>query len=320
MSVMGNSTMEVKELEVEEIHKDDSNQQKKDTESTEKTCFIVMPISNVDGYDQGHFDRVYNFIIKPACKKAGFSAVRADDTKHTNTIILDILKQIVEADMVICDMSSKNPNVMYELGIRQAFNLPVVLLKDNRTTRIFDTSPLRDVEYDHSLRIDTVNAAIEKIALALAETYKNKDTDTHSLIKLLSIEAARVPEKKEVSMDTLLLFDAIQELRSDVSKLRDNENLHEKIFGRGNSNVLTSRVINVPKKALYSSIHDFINSNQSRVVNHPRFGLGFLVSYSEGTKSLLVNFDDNVRWISAPFEGLTMDGINIETLVSPLIN
>lgn len=156
-----------------------------------KTCFVIMPIADTPGYDSGHFDRVYQHIIKPACEKAGFEPKRADDSIQTNTIILDILKQIVNADMAICDLSSRNPNVMYELGIRQAFNLPVVLLKDELTNRVFDTSHLRDIPYDHSLRIDTVSIAISKLSATLIETEKHKDNDTHSLISLLGIEAAK---------------------------------------------------------------------------------------------------------------------------------
>ena len=40
-----------------------------------------MPISDVEGYDPGHFKRVYEYIIKPACVAAGFIPIRADDVK-----------------------------------------------------------------------------------------------------------------------------------------------------------------------------------------------------------------------------------------------
>ena len=85
-----------------------------------KTCFIIMPISDHDKYSPGHFGRVYEYIIKPACLVAGFEPLRADDVKTTNYIALDIIKQIISCDMAICDLSSQNPNVLYEVGIRQA--------------------------------------------------------------------------------------------------------------------------------------------------------------------------------------------------------
>ncbi|MEK4110709.1 hypothetical protein ABIC86_001754 [Paenibacillus sp. DS2363] len=225
--------------------KDQVEKQEQEAKKEElKTCFIVMPISNADGYDTGHFNRVYDYIIKPACAAAGFKPSRADDTKHTNTIILDILDQIVKADMVLCDLSSKNPNVMYELGIRQAFNLPVVLIKDNATPRVFDTSALRDIEYDQTLRIDNVNSVVDRLTEALKETYRMKDDDTHSLISMLNIEPATLPEKKEISADTAILLDAINTMKSELS-LRNARPVERLTWGLLENNESTEKVVSI---------------------------------------------------------------------------
>lgn len=84
-------------------------------EKPQKTCFVIMPISDVDGYEKGHFGRVYEYLIKPACEAAGYKVDRADDTSKTNMIIVDILQKAVKYDMAICDISSRNANVFYEL-------------------------------------------------------------------------------------------------------------------------------------------------------------------------------------------------------------
>lgn len=49
-----------------------------------KKCFVIMPISDAEGYDKGHFTRVYEHLIKPAVIEAGFEPVRADDTSKAN--------------------------------------------------------------------------------------------------------------------------------------------------------------------------------------------------------------------------------------------
>jgi len=49
----------------------------------DNTCFIIMPISDCDGYDEGHFSKVYEDIFKPACNECGFEAIRADEVKQT---------------------------------------------------------------------------------------------------------------------------------------------------------------------------------------------------------------------------------------------
>lgn len=266
-----------------------------------KTCFIVMPISNADGYEPGHFNRVYDYIIKPACEAAGFKPSRADDTKHTNTIILDILNQIVKADMVVCDLSSKNPNVMYELGIRQAFNLPVVLMKDLATNRVFDTSSLRDIEYDHSLRIDTVRTAIGKISEALKETYEKKDSDTHSLISLLNIEAATLPVRKELSAETTLILEEIKALKSSYSyltKVNNTTHISSAKLGRigyGGQNGLE-----------LEEAFNQIYYGSSVVVNHTRFGKGEVVSLNKKDATVEVHFfnQNAVRDIEFPYTGI----------------
>lgn len=81
-------------------------------------CFIIMPIAECDGYDKGHFSKVYEDIFKPACANANFRPVRADEVKQTNLIHLDILQKLIDSPMAICDLSSCNPNVLFELGLR----------------------------------------------------------------------------------------------------------------------------------------------------------------------------------------------------------
>ena len=174
-----------------------------------------MPISDCEGYCLGHFSHVYEYIIKPACLKAGFEPVRADEVRTTNVIALDVVKRVINSDMCLCDLSGQNPNVLYELGIRQAFNRPVTIIKDDVTKRIFDIQGIRDVEYDHALRVDHVRASVEEVAEMLTNTYEKVD-EVNSLVKLLGVEAARVSDKTTISVDTELILSAINGLEKRV--------------------------------------------------------------------------------------------------------
>lgn len=185
----------------------------------EKTCFVIMPISDQEGYSEGHYTRVYEHIIKPACKKAGFKPIRADEQAKTNYIVLDIIKQILEADMAICDLSAKNPNVLYELGIRQAFNKKTLLIKDFKTDFIFDIQGLRTLEYNESLRVDCVSEGIDMIAKGLNETMEAGENEVNSLIQMLAIAPAAVPDKKEISLDTNLILNAIHNISERVNTI-----------------------------------------------------------------------------------------------------
>ena len=90
--------------------------------------------------------------------------------------------------MVICDISTRNANVMYELGIRHAYDKPVVLVKDKITDNIFDIQGIRYIEYDSRLRIDNVCLDVEKIKKSIL-SHKNDSLESYSVMKLAMISS-----------------------------------------------------------------------------------------------------------------------------------
>ncbi|GGK73600.1 hypothetical protein [Amphritea balenae] len=194
----------------------------KDQESTasveQSECFIIMPIADRDGYETGHFKRVYDWIVKPACEKAGYKPVRADDVSSSHFIVADILKRIVEAPMAICDISSLNANVMFELGIRQAFGKPVALIKDEKTSSVFDISGLRYSEYSSGMRADLVEKNVELLSDMICETRDDLGSIT-SLMSLVDIDAAVLPKRTEVSEDSKLILQEIHNLSRRIGRI-----------------------------------------------------------------------------------------------------
>lgn len=200
---------------------DDSADSKKQSPNTKKKCFVIMPIADQDGYPEGHFTRVYKELIKPAIENAGFQAVRADDTLNTKIILLSILKSIVEYDMALCDLSSLNPNVMYELGVRQMAKMPVTLIKDERTRRIFDIQLMNDIPYDSSLRVDFVRAAQEQITLAIKATFEDRNSKSKSLLELLNIQLQIEETTVVVSKSEKMILDQLEGISRRLSKFGD---------------------------------------------------------------------------------------------------
>ncbi|MBH9669621.1 hypothetical protein JAO10_08860 [Burkholderia contaminans] len=187
-------------------------------DSIGKSCFAIMPIADADGYPQGHFKHVYDDIVAPACALAGYRAVRADEVKASNLIHLDILKKLIEAPVAICDLSTRNPNVLFELGIRQAFDKPVVLLQEKGTPRIFDIAPLRYLEYSKEMRYHEVLKTQEELSEAIVATVAadSEAGNVNSIVKLLALDsAARIPELKDGKE-----FFAIELMQAEVRELR----------------------------------------------------------------------------------------------------
>lgn len=201
-----------------------------------KNCFAIMPISDPDGYDHGHFKRVFDDIISPACSNAGYKAVRADDVKQTNLIHLDILLQLIDAPIAICDLSSRNPNVLFELGIRQAFDKPVVLIQEIGTPKIFDIAPLRCLEYDREMKYRSVLQAQKDLKESIEATVASeKDPqNANSIVKLLSLNSAKIPDLKPSNKNELaieLIQSEVREVKDTLQKLvRANENQAERKY------------------------------------------------------------------------------------------
>ncbi|MBJ2250533.1 hypothetical protein JFT59_04860 [Pseudomonas sp. MF6784] len=187
------------------------------------SCFIIMPIADMEGYEPGHFSRVYEHLIKPACFNAGFEPHRADFVDASNYIIIDILRKILDSDLVVCDLSGRNPNVLYELGVRQAFNLPTVLIKDAKTPKIFDIQGLRYTEYNDSLRIDEVEKERERIKAAITATASNPN-DVNSMIQLLGVKSAPLPHKVELSDETNVILESLKDISVRMSRIESSRN------------------------------------------------------------------------------------------------
>lgn len=189
-------------------------------------CFVVMPISDQIDYGSGHFTRVYEHLIKPACEEAGYEVRRADEDLATNSIFDKIIESLIDADLVVCDVSSKNPNVFFELGIRISFQLPVVLLHDDLTGYTFDVSHIRHFKYDHSLRIDHVNTSKNEIVKVIKTTMADfkRDPKSYGLLGSLKKNAAQIEkftEKKEEDKFTDI-FLKLNSIESNFQTLKQN--------------------------------------------------------------------------------------------------
>jgi len=105
------------------------------------TCFVMMPFGE-------WFDKYYQDIYSPAIKEAGFEPVRADELFTTGSVVEQIWEQIEKAELLLADLTGKNPNVFYELGLAHAAGKPVIFAAANVDDVPFDLRHLRVIIYD----------------------------------------------------------------------------------------------------------------------------------------------------------------------------
>lgn len=177
-------------------------------------CFVIMPISNQGSYEKNHFTKVYEQIIIPAVKEAGYIPYRVDENNICDSIICKIFRAIQECPMAICDLSNRNPNVLYELGLRQAYDKPVVLIQDDLTERIFDVSGINTVFYRSGRLYEDVIEARDNIKKAIIATKKG---DIHSVIQIVKASAASISEDNLSKNDrTEILLQQLFSLLNDI--------------------------------------------------------------------------------------------------------
>jgi hypothetical protein len=106
------------------------------------TCFVMMPFASPLG---GYYASIY----EPAIKKAGLTPVRADtDIFGTGKIIDQIWAGLNRAKVLVAELTGRNPNVLYELGLAHALHKPVVLISSNEADVPFDVRHVRVIYYD----------------------------------------------------------------------------------------------------------------------------------------------------------------------------
>lgn len=115
---------------------------------TEKICFIVTAIGESGTPTRERSDNVYRYLIAPVCEELGYKPVRVDHVNAVDNINETVINYLKTAPMVVADMTDHNPNAFYELGFRQALELPLVPIIKVGERLPFDVITTRTVFYD----------------------------------------------------------------------------------------------------------------------------------------------------------------------------
>lgn len=118
------------------------------------TCFVVMGFGKKTDFETGRtldLDKSYKNIIKPAVEAAGLKCVRADDIVHSGIIDVPMYQQLLDADVVVADLSTSNKNAYYELGVRHALKpyTTLIICEDGVKTFPFDVNHVAIRQYHH---------------------------------------------------------------------------------------------------------------------------------------------------------------------------
>lgn len=208
-----------------------SNQSKTTDSSTTNrllTCGIIAPIAEIDNCSAQHWLEVKNIFIEAVAsiETPKFDTAKlVSDSDSVAVIHKSIVQNLYNADIVICDMSCKNPNVMFELGLRLAFNKPAVLVIDDKTNYSFDTGIISHIAYPRDLHYQSIIKFKQDLANAVVSTYKaTKDgTAVSFLSNFEQISAASLPTKQGTADEVIL--DRLDQIQREVAMLKPSQQI-----------------------------------------------------------------------------------------------
>jgi hypothetical protein len=141
-------------------------------------AFVIMPFT--EKYEKrplGFFKEVLDSLLIPAGIEAGFT-VETANKQGSDVIHSTIINDLLEADLVIADLTDHNPNVLFELGVRMAVDKPVALIKSKDTGKIFDVdSMLRVHEYDQNLWKSTIEKDVPLMMEHFKAAWENRNSE-----------------------------------------------------------------------------------------------------------------------------------------------
>ena len=150
-----------------------------------QTCFVVMGFGEKTDYKTSRvldLNKTYKHIIKKAVEAAGLVCVRADEIPHSGTIDAPMYEQLLDADLVIADLSTSNLNAAYELGIRHALKpSTTIIIAEDQFSSPFDLNHIVVRSYRHdgkALDIDVVEEFRDKLTQAIKDIMVNGRVDS----------------------------------------------------------------------------------------------------------------------------------------------
>lgn len=190
-----------------------------------QVCGIIMPISAIDGCAASHWADVLN-ILKDAISQVGFEPNLVSDADDVGVIQKRIIQNLYDNPIVVCDVSAKNANVMFELGMRLAFDKPTIVIKDDKTSYSFDTSPIEHLEYPRDLRFSDIVEFKKKLGVKISATLKKSIDDSNYTPFLKHFGEFKVAklEQKEVSGQAYIL-DELSSIRASITQLNRTQKM-----------------------------------------------------------------------------------------------
>ncbi|MFC4263849.1 TRAFs-binding domain-containing protein [Ferruginibacter yonginensis] len=199
--------------------------------SKKKTCFVIIGFGPKTDFETGNIfdlDKTFDNLIKPAFDELDIECFRAKDIRHSGNIDVPMYEWILNADIVIADISTLNPNALYELGVRHALrpNATIVISED-KTKYPFDLNHTLISKYEHlgkDIGVSEAKRFKNELKATVLEVLNTKKNDSPVYTYLPKLQP---PKFENVDVKSIKEYSDIQptlsELIYDAEKAKDNK-------------------------------------------------------------------------------------------------
>ncbi|MCT2347099.1 nucleoside 2-deoxyribosyltransferase [Niallia taxi] len=225
--------------------------------SENKTCFIVTPIGGNNTSIRRHADGVIDAVIGPVLEEKGFEIIVAHRISEGGSINRQVIENLINADMVVANLTGLNPNVMYELAIRHAIRKPLIQICEEDTNLPFDIIEQRTIFYSNDMQGVVELTSNFKKMLDAAINDEKPDNPLYRAIQLESII-----QKDDVSSAEKFLLNRMDQLERTVLKAFNNSQkklFKGKVYGSQSYGVADTMLTNKDQQIISENIEEIIS-------------------------------------------------------------
>jgi hypothetical protein len=188
-----------------------------------KKCFVIGPIGDAGSKIRTAADAFMNYIVEPTLGRFDYEKPqRADTLGEPGRITSQIVTLLMEADLVIADLTGNNPNVYYELSLRHALGKPAIHMAESGTILPFDLHDNRTIPYTMDIR--DVNVAKHELAKQIVRVNEEGYQASNPITETLGIiELSRSDNPTARTLSTIL--QSVEALSAEVHQLKITQSL-----------------------------------------------------------------------------------------------
>ena len=184
---------------------------------TKKKCFVISPIGEEGSEMRERSDKVLEHIIKPPVEECGYECMRADEISEPGIITSQIIQHLIDDDLVVADLTGRNPNLYYELAVRHVVRKPIVQVIQAGESIPFDVAGTRTIHVDHR-DLDSVADCKLELVKQIRSVEKDPSRVDTPISVAIDLEFLRKSENPLEKSSTEIIS-MLQEVRSMVSDI-----------------------------------------------------------------------------------------------------